>query len=90
MILGPLRRCYWATAQSNDFYELAAEVGLLQASAVSSEVTSDAMTKFRDLFGTRSGPGTELVVQHVHGLEDPDFIAASSEALTHDLLDEIS
>ena len=73
-----------------DTSELAAEVRLLQASAVSSEVTSEAMTKFHELFGTRSGPGTELVVQHVLGLEDPDYIAASSEALSQDLLDATS
>ena len=73
-----------------DTSDLAVEVRLLQASAVSSEVTTEAMTKFRELFGTRSGPGTELVVQHVQGLEDPDFIAASSEALSQDLLDATS
>ena len=70
--------------------ELAAEVRLLQASAVSSEVTSEAMTKFRELFGARSGLGTELVAQHVLGLEDYDFITASSEALSQELLDAMS
>ena len=73
-----------------DTSELAAEVRLLQASAVSSEVTSDAMTKFRELFGARSGLGTELVAQHVLGLEDYDFITASSEALSQELLDAMS
>ena len=73
-----------------DISELAAEVRLLQASAVSSEVTSEAMTKFRELFGARSGMGTELVAQHVVGLEDYDFITASSEALSQELLDAMS
>ena len=70
--------------------ELASEVRLLQENAVSRDVTAEAMTKFRELFGDRSGLGTELVVQHVSGLEDPDFIEASSEALSQDLLDAMS
>ena len=70
--------------------ELAPEVRLLQNNAVSRDVTAEAMTKFRELFGDRSGPGTELVVQHVLGLEDPEYIAASSEALSHDLLEATS
>ena len=73
-----------------DLSELAAEVRLLHENAVSSDVTAEAMTKFRVLFGTRSGLGTELIVQHVSGLEDPYFIEASSEALSQDLLDAIS
>ena len=73
-----------------DTSELAAEVRLLQANSVSSEVTSEAMTKFWELFGTRSGLGTELVAQHVLGLEDYDFITASSEALSQELLDAMS
>ena len=73
-----------------DASELASEVRLLQVNKVSSDVTAEAMTKFREFFGARSGPGTELVVQHVLGLEDPDYIAASSEALSLDLLDATS
>ena len=66
---------------------LAAEVRLLQENAISSDVATEAMTKFREFFGSRPGPGTELVVQHVLGLEDPEYIAASSEALSQVLLD---
>ena len=73
-----------------DASELASEVRLLQENAASRDVTAEAMTKFRELFGTRSGPGTELVIQHVSGLEDPDFIEASSESLSQDLLDMTS
>ena len=73
-----------------DTSELAAEVRLLEANAVSSKVTSEAMTKFRELFGARSGLGTELVAQHVLGLEDYDFITASSEALSQELLEAMS
>ena len=70
--------------------ELSSEVRLLQENAVSGAVTAEAMTKFRELFNDRSGPGTELVVHHVLGLEDPEYIAASSEALSQDLLDATS
>ena len=73
-----------------DASELASEVRLLQANTVSNEVTAEALAKFRELFGARSGSGTALVVQHVLGLEDPDYIAASSEALSQDLLDATS
>ena len=50
-------------------------------------MTAEALTKFQELFGTQSGLGTKLVIQHVLGLEDSDYIAASSEALSQDLLD---
>ena len=70
--------------------ELAAEVRLLQADTLSRDVSAEAMTKFRELFGSRSGLGTELVIQHVMGLEDPRYIAASSQALSQDLLDATS
>ena len=62
----------------------------LTANRISSDVTGEALTKFRELFGARSGSGTKLVVQHVLGLEDPDYIAASSGALSQDLLDATS
>ena len=73
-----------------DAFELAAEVRVLQANTVSGDVTTEALAKFRELFGVRSGAGSELVVQHVIGLEDPDYIAASSEALSQDLLEATS
>ena len=73
-----------------DASELASEIGLLQANRISSDVTIEALTKFRELFGARSGSGTALVIQHVLGLEAPDYIAASSEALSQDLLNAIS
>ena len=51
-------------------------------------MTLEALSVFNDLFGAPSGVGTELVVRHVAGLEDPGLIAASSVALSQDLLDE--
>ena len=60
----------------------------LRSHEVSSLVTLEALSVFNDLFGAASGVGTELVVRHVAGLEDPELIAASSVALSQDLLDE--
>ena len=45
---------------------------------------------FQGLFSTPSAIGTELVVQYVHALEDSDFIAESSVALSQDLLEATS
>ncbi|MDE2861552.1 MAG: hypothetical protein OXP10_01355 [Chloroflexota bacterium] len=73
-----------------DAARMASELGLLLAHEVSRQVTSDALAMFERLFGTRSGVGTELVVQHVLGLEDPDFMAESSVALCQELLEAVS
>ena len=64
------------------------ELRRLRSHEVSSVVTLEALSLFNDLFGAPSGVGTELVVRHVAGLEDPGLIAASSVALSQDLLDE--
>ena len=69
---------------------MASEFGLLRSHEISSQVTSEALSKFQELFSTRSGLGTELVVQHVLGIEDSVFIAESSVALSQDLLEATS
>ena len=48
------------------------------------------MITFERLFGTRSGQGTALVVEHVRDIEDTDFIEESSVILSNDLLDAIA
>ena len=73
-----------------DTAELAEEFGLLRSHRISSSVTSEALSKFRSLFGSRSGIGTTLLVNSVRGLEDPDFIIESSVALSQDLLEAIA
>ena len=73
--------------QAVDTSVLASELRLLLSNAISKDVASDALSLFEELFCTDSGMGTELVIQHVAGLEDPDFIAAASVALSQDLLD---
>ena len=67
--------------------EMASEFSLLLSSRISSRVTSEALSMFQRLFRTPSGMGTELVVRAVRGLENPDFISASSVALSQDLLE---
>ena len=73
-----------------DDADMASEFGLLWSHEVSSDVTAEALSMFQGLFGTRSGLGTELVVEHVLGLEDSAFIAESSVALSRDLLQATS
>ena len=94
---GPdVRRHEQITKDAFDIYRLlrsiettvmASEFGLLLSHEISSRVTSEALQKFRDLFGARSGKGAELVVQHIRGLEDSAFIAQSCVALSQDLLE---
>ena len=66
--------------------EIAQEFQLLHSSEISRAVTSNALSKFRTLFGARDGEGTTLLVKATQALEDPEFIAASSIALSEDLL----
>lgn len=70
-----------------DTAELASEFGLLQSDEISSGVTSWALSTFESLFGSRSDMGIRLLISSVGAVEDPDFIAASSVALSQDLLE---
>ena len=69
--------------------ELAEEAAILRGHSRSQEVTEEALTKFSELFGTDSGTGTQLVVDHIGPLENPDFIAASVVALAQELLNAV-
>ncbi|MDD9994774.1 MAG: hypothetical protein OXS35_03380 [Dehalococcoidia bacterium] len=70
-----------------DTVEMASEFGLLLSREISSRVTSEALSMFDRLFSSPSDMGTELVVRAVPATEDRDFIAASSVALSQDLLE---
>ena len=70
--------------------ELANEVDLLLTDPISASVALEAMTRFHELFGTRAAAGTQLVAQHVEGLEDLDSIIGSSVALSQELLEHVS
>ena len=73
--------------QAVDAVALVEEINLLADDLTSAEVTTEAMTRFRELFGTPSSAGTELVAQHVVGIEDRDVIVASSVALSEELIE---
>ena len=73
-----------------DAANMAAEFELLRSHVISSTVTLKGLSMFEDLFSTRSAVGTGLVVQYIHGIEDSDFIAESSVALSQDLLEATS
>lgn len=73
-----------------DATAMASELRLLHSHEVSRGVTSEALSIFKTLFSDPTDAGTRLVVRHVPRLEDDDFIAASSVALSQDLLDAFS
>lgn len=68
--------------------EIDEEFGILQSHEISSRVTSEALSMFESLFGSRSDTGTDLLVRAVGPVEkDPAFIIESSVALSLDLLE---
>ena len=70
--------------------QLVEETTILLEDHLSQEVTEEALEEFGELFGTYSGTGTQLVVDHVGPLEDPDFIAASVVALGQEFLNGVA
>ena len=70
--------------------ELAEETATLLEDDRSQEVTEEALEEFADLFGTESGMGTGLAVDHVGPLEDAAFIAASVVALGQEFRDAVA
>lgn len=69
-----------------DTMELAAEARYLHEHEISREVTEVALSRFYELFGNPSAIGTQLVAQHLEGIEPLDFAVASSVSLSQDLL----
>ena len=72
-----------------DIDELTAEIRLLEGEPVSATVAAEAMVRFRELFGTPSSAGTQLVAEHVAGIENRDVIIASSAALSEELIERV-
>ena len=72
-----------------DTDEFASEVEVLLSSPISAPVTVTAITRFRELFETAAGAGTQLVTQHVEGLEDPATIVRMSVTLSRDLIEGV-
>lgn len=68
---------------------LATGLDRLRRDDLAGVVTREAMVLLRDFFGSRATTGTQMVVRATERLEDPETIAASCEALVHDLLQEL-
>ena len=75
--------------QAVDAQELVEEVSFLTGNPTATEVTAEAMAKFRELFGAATAIGTQLVAEHVALIEDRDFIVASSVALSEELIERV-
>lgn len=61
----------------------------LRSDDLARDVTLEASSLARDLFGTTSAPGCEMAARAVAGLDDPDVVAASLVVLVTDLLDAL-
>ncbi len=72
-----------------DAPRLVIEVRSLLAHETSRAVTTEALSRFPEFFEAPTSTGTQMAVQHVEGLEDSDFIAASLISLGQELIDSI-
>jgi hypothetical protein len=70
--------------------DLASTFKKLLETNVCSEVTREALTGLKDLFGTARGVGSQMAVQAAGPLAVADEIAASCAALSVDLLEALS
>ena len=73
--------------QAVEIVELIADLNILATAEISAEVTDEAMASFHGLFGTSNAVGTQLVADHVAGIENTDVIVASSVALSEALIE---
>ena len=69
--------------------ELIDEINFLAETEVSMRVTAEALSEFRELFGTSTSAGTVLVAEHVTGIEDHEIIIASSVTLSEELIERV-
>jgi len=70
--------------------ELARRYRVLLSDARSNEPATKAIELVREQFGKRNSLGVEMAVRSAGALADPEEIAASCEALAHDLLAELT
>ena len=73
--------------QAIETVDLINEINILAGAEVSAEAAAEAVVGFRELFGTATGTGTMLVVEHITGIENRDVIIASSVALGQELIE---
>lgn len=69
--------------------DLATNLKRLRYHELSATVTQEALPLFKELFSEATAIGTQMVIRHVEGLEDVDFIAASCVSLSQDLLNAL-
>jgi hypothetical protein len=65
---------------------LTAGLNHLLTDGLSSEVTTEAIKTFKDLFGDSTSIGVQMVVNHIKGIESEDIISSSCVALSQDLI----
>lgn len=95
-VSGPVRRQddkdafdVYRVLRAIDTTRLAGGVRVMQEADISAAVAMEAMSCFQEHFGHAAAIGTRMVVRHVEGLEDPDFVSASCVALSRDLLSAV-
>lgn len=66
--------------------DLAKGIQFLSSQSLSSDVTQEAITKFKQFFADGTCPGVRMVVNHIHLVEDEAIISASCVELSHDLI----
>ena len=75
--------------QAVDTGELVQGISFLARDRTAAEVTAEAIANFRELFGSPTASGTQLVAEHVAGIENRDVTIASSVALSEDLIERV-
>jgi hypothetical protein len=65
---------------------IANRLGILLEDERSMAVTQEALGYLTDLFGDVDAPGCQMAARYVELLADPETVAASSTALSQDLL----
>jgi hypothetical protein len=66
--------------------DLIAGLNHLLGDGLSSDVTTEAVKTFKELFGVATSVGVRMVVSHVRGIESEDTISSSCVALSQDLI----
>jgi hypothetical protein len=69
--------------------ELVRRLTILVGDELSREVTSQALDKFAELFGSPRAAGCAMAARAAAPLEDPETIAAAAAALSKDLIAEV-
>jgi hypothetical protein len=66
--------------------QLTAGLKHLLSDDLSSDITTEAVEAFKELFGDAASAGIKMVMSHIRGIEPEDIISASCVALSQDLI----